>query len=212
MPRFNPNKNMVLQFKKQRARTIRKRMVKTPRDMITTKRSYYKVVNVPNTEAYAGWKFCLSDLPDYAEFTELFEYYRITGVRIRYTFDATATTTGSITADSFMPSIMYAQDTNDATAEARNDLMQHDKVVFKLLNRPGSIFIRPRTQVMMYEGASGTGYAEGVNKWINTADPGVEYYGWKYSINGDLENGLNDNRVGRLAFMITYYIEFKGAK
>lgn len=210
--KFNPNKNMIVQIKKQRSRVARKRIVRTPRDMIKTKRSYYMVNPIMNTEKFDAWKFRLSDLPDYTEFTELFEYYRITGVRIRYTFNGTNASLPIGNSYAFMPSIMYAQDLNDAIAETRPDLMQHDKVTFKSLNRPGSVFIRPKTQVMMYEGVAGTGYAEGVNKWINTSDPNVEHYGWKYSVNGDLEGGAGATAMGKMIFLITYYIEFKGAK
>lgn len=212
MPRLNFSKNMSVQMKKKKRHVIRKRTTRIARDMIKTKRSYYFVDTVQNTENYDGWAFCLSDVPDYTEFTELFEYYRITGVRIRYTFNGTNATLPIGNSYAFMPTIMYAADTNDSTPETRNDLMQHNGVSFKTLNRPGNVFVKPRTQVMMYEGVAGTGYAEGSMKWINTSDPNVPHYGWKYSINGDLEGGMGAQNIGKVTFMVTYYIELKGAK
>jgi len=118
----------------------------------------------------------LNNLNGYTAITTLFDAYRIVGARSQ--FFPTSNTYSSVgTAP-----IFTVLDFDDSTSTLISALLQYDT----LKVAPPTVFFersyKPRTAVAAYGGAF-TQFAQGSkNLWIDSASPGVFYFGIKYGV------------------------------
>lgn len=137
--------------------------------------------------------FTLGMLPDYAEFTTLFDQYKISGVKLRITPYSTAqmAQTGVGTANNQTLSVLMHSvlDHDDYTAPAAgttgiNALRQYR--TYKTRNflarngQPINIWLRPRIATAAYGSGVFSSYANSKPLWIDCDSINVEHYGIKY--------------------------------
>lgn len=144
-----------------------------------------------------GWtvmNFQLKQVPDYAEFTGLFDRYQIAGIKIKIipyltaitSFDTSGAGAGNGGGVQSMPitvhSIIDHDDSNNiggSTDAYVNQLRQYESYkVNNLAGRPIKRFFKPRIAMAGYAGTF-TGYANFKNIWIDAASNDIQHYGLK---------------------------------
>lgn len=137
------------------------------------------IVNYANEPTSGVFK--LSDLPNYTDFTNLFDQYRITNVAMRFmcAFNEATLSTGPTAT---IPNLISVLDHDDATPlTLRSGYLQYGSFKERRLDKELKISVKPRLATAVYNGAF-TGYAESDNSWVDCDSPAVEYYGVKWGI------------------------------
>jgi hypothetical protein len=132
-------------------------------------------------ESPSAFNFKLSSLPGYAEFTNMFDQYRITRVDVIYE-PASRCGPSAPTTSNGAPH-MWTQVDYDSTATVSvAELQQRENaMVHSAYDKWEHSFV-PKIAATVYQSAVASGYMvpEG-NPWISTQTPSVEYYGFKYA-------------------------------
>jgi len=126
-------------------------------------------------------KFGLSDLPDYTEFTSLFDDYRICAVEVSFVpkFNMLSVTTTSSVITPILVTVLDYDDNN--TPSGISDLMEYDSVVVTNFDKSCKRIVCPRWTTAAYSGTSTWSYASN-RGWVDAAYPDVYHYGIKYAI------------------------------
>jgi len=145
---------------------------------------------------FTATSFQLSDLPDYTEFTALFDKYRITSIEAWLFPRNTQTATGS---NGLITSVI---DYDDATALSTvSQAMEYQNQSTAPGNCGHYRRFTPAISLAAYSGAF-TSYAQRQNQWIDSASPSVQHYGYKLA-----------STVATTAFVydaiFKYHIEFQ---
>lgn len=157
--------------------------------------------------------FKLNDLPNYTEFTTLFDAYRFKGVKLEFVpiYNSHEINEGPASAldDRLgMPIMTFARDYDDANAPASEDtLLQYATNRRLQLSTRKSIYIAsPRCANLVFkDGITPVGYSEAKsNQWIDSANPDVLHYGLKYYLPTE-----NLSKIVYIRVYATYYLEFK---
>lgn len=166
--------------------------------------------------ANSGWtgpgtddEFRLSYLTNVSEFTNLFDMYKITGVRMKFIYDRNSAQ-GSIASES-LPTLYFYNDYDDGTPAANvGDACQYDSLRMKRMDRPITFFVRPKIQSMVYESAITTAYATPKkNPWLDCGNDAIPHYGCKWIIDA---NSAFASSIGTVTVMMTYYIACKDVR
>ena len=159
----------------------------------STKNHYFKrtFVDSINTDsagqAGIGKSFRLDMLPNYTEFTTLFDQYRINGIAIKVVWRSTGISMIETQADPDRPGapILYdVIDLDDATAPTtRNEVMsysKHQMTMYSTARRSRSKFFKPRGLNTIYRTGVSNAYTLANPKaWIDMSYVDVEHYGYK---------------------------------
>lgn len=144
--------------------------------------------SVNGNNLYKNWGFSLSALGDNTDFTNLFKYYRLKGVRLQIYFSNTSSPTedGNNTASN--QQILCWLDTNKdgtdlATSGAESTYLTSQtakkKLCLNTMGKPIDIYMPLRQQNMIYGGTGNTDYTTVSPKWISTGEPTTAHYGYK---------------------------------
>lgn len=159
-----------------------------------------------------GMEFKLNDLPNFTEFTTLFDAYRIRGVKLDFVpiYNSHEINEGPA-ASPFdrlgMPIMTYARDYDDSTAPATEDaILQYSTNSCLVLSNKKSVYIsHPRVATTVYRPGITAAYAEAKkNLWLDCANPDVPHYGLKYYV--PIENL---SKILYVRVYATYFLEFK---
>lgn len=148
----------------------------------------------------SGYAFRINELPNFAEFQNLFEQYRIDGVKIKlfYTIDANNVNTST---NGFL---MYFSDYNDASNPVSiNEFYEADakQLTFTQCNGYGksSIYLKPKVAQEIYRSAVTTTYATPRNNpFLDFTTSDTPHFGWKLGYAG----GAN---CGNIRGIVTFY-------
>jgi len=160
-----------------------------------------------------GWNataltFDLSRVTDYAEFTSLYDNYKITGVKVSFDYTPDVLPASPV-GDTFVPKIWCVRDYNDAATPNIDDMTQSTRVkVFRLF--PGktySIFLRPAVLQQVYKSVVSSGNVPKWNQWIDCNDYAVPHYGLKL-----VTQGFPSVNMGSVSLRIKYYLKFKNVR
>lgn len=153
-----------------------------------------------------GHAFKLSELPNYSEFTLLFDQYKIVGVQTKFIFDANCAqvpTTANALGPS-LPNLITVNDYDDATPLIIDtDYQQYETYKIARMDRPIKRYCKPKVATAVYNGTF-TGYAQS-SPWIDANSANVEWYGLKYSID-PVNTHSGANTIGFCTILRTYYI------
>lgn len=154
---------------------------------------------------YYALQFALSDFTTVNEFTQLFEQYRITKIRLQF-MPKFLTENSMVNINANVPFIIVAPDPDDANVPvSANEIWQKAGCRTIQGNKPFTVNIYPKAATYLYTGAA-SGYGPS-NNWINCDYPGVLYYGLKIVMEQTGVNGFYQyNIIG------TYSLEFKGVR
>lgn len=166
------------------------RFTRTSEDLIT----------VPASGGTVGVKvYKLSDMPGYADFTTLYDVYRIK--RIYVTFVPPSIMTAKTDAALFR----YAVDLNDLTNPTKDIINTYESVrKFNITNGLSSSFsFQPAANYSLTGNVATSSTGSVLSPWINTSSPDIQHYGIKYVA----DSGSN---IANIKVLITWVIECKG--
>lgn len=165
--------------------------------------------NVAGLDLFPTWAFKLNDLPNYQEFTNLFDEYRIDRVDLKFVFGANAMQLQTVPANTVagLVPIVTAIDYDDANpCTAMSQLFEYESAK---IHRMGDIFtvsLRPKISTAAYGGGVFTSYTNQRGIWIDNASPSVAHFGVKACIQTSLYGaGANTNQT--LEVFATYHIK-----
>lgn len=162
----------------------------------------------------------LDQVPEYAEFTALYDYYKIALVVYRITWLSTniSTIETDNNGDMGAPYCYYYIDRDDVTAHAASAsglnemraVSRCKRFTFTPDRRQLNIKFKPNTLSEQYRSGVATGYAVDFNKWLDTAQPGMPYFGTKLMFYTPSSGTPSSSNYFELE--ATYYMRFKSPR
>jgi len=162
--------------------------------------------------------FKLEDCVNYTEFTNLYDQYKIVGVKLKLIpYQTSALTAAAPHAQAGQPAFLihsaidYDDDTQVTLSNTGADaLRQYPSYkchnIYALNGKPWSRYVRPRVATEVYRTALLTGYQSTKMGWLDTTFADVSSYGLKL-----LFEVLSGGSAAQLMFkaQVTYYLKFK---
>lgn len=161
----------------------------------------------------------------YRSYSELFEYWRITGVKVTLMPNSDVKTVSANVAGRQIPTLWYYSDSNKGQSTPLNiDIVtRKSRVKYRRFNKPISVFYQPKiSQIMVQDPTSAVALGNetyvpkvGSNDWIPTTatsgyEPGLTKYGGFHW--GLITNNTAAGTVIPINVIVTTYYEFKGNK
>lgn len=162
------------------------------------------------TDELLALSFQLSDLPNYTQFTNLYDQYRILAVKVEFVARTPPVQYYGVSAISSSAPVLYtAIDLDDVTTPTSTTLLAHESCKFHGAFTPMSTnkyvrWLKPATAVEMYQTGGFGGYGARQNQWIDTTSSSVQHYGIKWWIATAATTPAYYYDV-----VFTYYMEFK---
>lgn len=164
-------------------------------------------------EVFGASTFNLAHLPNYTEFTSLFDRYRITHIQVqfflKYSPDSGAADPAGNQQNATHPILYLVKDYDDSTVPGGiNALREHAKVQMRIMdpNKVIKFNIKPSTLSETYRSAVATTYSPQWKNWIDMAHPDTPYYGLKFGA----ENFFGQNQT--IQMRATYWFECKDTR
>lgn len=157
---------------------------------------------------FGGVSTFTAAMPNYTEFTSLYDQYRIDGVDVELIFSNDQSSVNSPATS--LPLLYYAIDYDDANTVGVPDIVQYDNHKMFQLGSPSlpdgikRIHIKPNVDMALYNGVS-TGYARFPNARVDTGSPNVPHYGLKMAFDGFKSPGAS-TIVGYLNVVVRYHL------
>lgn len=173
------------------------------------------VTDIPygfNCMQFAGaCQFTLKDLPDYTDFTSLFDRYEIEQVDMEINCIYNSASAG--TATQVMPTITYVPDFDDSVFPASPaDISQYQRAktwTFRGNGHPLKVSIKPRVSIPV--DASAAAFAPGpTSTMLSVANAAVPYYGFKFWVRGVAFSTVNP--TSSLSFKCKYHLKLQDPK
>jgi hypothetical protein len=189
-----------------------------PRGVHSFTRTYPYVVQVLDTLTHYALPAQLNNLPNYTEFTTLFDDYRINLVEYMFVFDENSASVASANTPSqqsnFIPNLLTVHDYDDAALlTAVTDYCQYETFQCARLDKAIHRYVRPKSAQAVYGAGALTQYAQtDSNPWIDAGYPGAEFYGLKFAVVGNMEGGAGTRQLGMLTIYIRYHIECRDTR
>jgi len=147
--------------------------------------------------------FRLSDLPNYTEYTSLYDMYKINAVKITFVPQMTQNISlSTVNNPSAYAKFLTAIDYNDSSPVPLDDLRQYQSCKWTTILRPHKRFLRPR---IVDRGAT---YTPG-RPWISCDAPSQEHFCLKYAID-PMDSTVSNTMTYTLE--AKYYLSFKNVK
>lgn len=196
-------------FRRYRRRRIFKRSIKN-----STRTHYFKRTKVDEfTITNAGFvsiksdvadavynKWQLDQLPEYTEFTTLYDEYKICALKCRFVFDRNSAEVASANAE--LPQLITVFDQTDTTALANEaEALQYSSFKSVRLNRPITRYFKTRM-----EGSTNLIKAG----WNGTHYSNAGHYGMKVAV--DTISAGGGTTLGTLRVYTTFYLGMRKAK
>lgn len=160
--------------------------------------------------AYYGLSFSLDSIPNYSEFQNLFDAYKIRCIVLRI-WSGVTSNDASGSAAPLMGYFHYVHDYNDANAPSSLlEMYQYGNYRCIPFNRAvgKKIIVYPKLSIEYYKSLTTTGYGLSPPKWLDTTGTGVgiPHFGFKYAF--EWPNGPAKN----FRLTATYYFHCKNTK
>lgn len=153
-------------------------------------------------------------LPNYSEFTSLYDQYRIDWVECKFSFSNNNSSNTS--PGTTLPIFYLAKDYNDSKNATVTDLQQYStQQQWQLGNAQGrdgikTIAVKPNVDVALFQGLT-TGYGRGKPMFVDTSSPDVLHYGVKIAYD-PINFPAAATLVGYLACTFVYHMSLKNTK
>jgi len=176
-------------------------------------------MNTGQTECAFSISNVLADIPNVAEFTVLFDQYKLTGIKYQIkmvpnpdaNYKPGSTTT--LNPVNYFPTIWYCADFDDNNTQTIAQIKEFERVKHKVLrpNQELNIFVRPKTLTQQFRTATTTGYAVDFKPhWLDMAQTDIPYYGLKAVV--DMEGFSSSTDTMYLKINAKYYFKCKGTR
>jgi hypothetical protein len=149
-----------------------------------------KLKTVPDGQGGFSWNFSLSQFPQYTEYTDLYQWYKLLWVKITFypeqnsydSFESTGIQVGDTPTkiQGVSPIIVVCPDkTSDAVFSTINEAMAHHDSTLHSFNdgKEFTVFLSPKPNSLVGNAGGEVQTLSSGNKWITTASTGVEHYG-----------------------------------
>ena len=183
----------------------------------------YAFVNTVYTNPYLsaadGWVFyggtywTLQDVRNYTEFTNLFDQYRILGVKMTLYPQSNTAEAGTQSDTSLprgIPTLTWAIDLDDSSTPTELQvLMEDSRSHTRYFNKPVSIFLKPRAHNTI------AGSAQALlprGTWVDSNYDQVPYYGVKFGIHVPSPNPSTQTPWFAFKTQIKIYLQCRHAK
>lgn len=157
-----------------------------------------------------GFDFKLSYLPNYTEFTTLFDSYRINYVSVKFVSGINTANT-PVSTQYTLPQIYLYRDYDDASAPGSlNEVLQTEKFkVWNLAKTPNfKMGLVPAVASSVYRSATQTAYNRRFKQWLDCGYADVPHYGLKIFV--DAQMGGPDTAI--ITPIITVSCSFKDTR
>lgn len=152
-----------------------------------------------------AYNFTLASVPNYTEFTSLFDQYRIVAIKITFRprFNV-AQVAGS--SNDIYPNFVSVIDYDDSNVlSGIADYQQYQTYKITRFDKTHVRFFRPRMALAAYSGAFSS-YANQSAQWIDAASTGVQHYGVKFFIEAGVVGQTN---LQAWSVEVAYFLEFR---
>jgi len=206
-------RKMTKQALQPRMRVKGKYVVKQPIHYFTRFVSRGTLNGTSGTSSSFGVKtFKISDVAGYAEFSAIYDFYKISAIQIRFIPAANVTTT-TVQQTFYSNRFFSVLDYNDnTTPTSLNDLREYGNCKMTPGTKIHKRFFKPKLQVAVDEdGGAGSSY--GVvqfpkNPWVSMGSNQTEYFAIKYG----LEHPSLSANTELYVIECKYYLQFKSTK
>lgn len=172
-------------------------------DATATQRVSNEITDHTNL-ASGFYKFALNDVGGYTDFTNLFEKYKITGVKLKFipTLGTNALAGGS---NALRPIAIAVDRSVMSTTPTFVSLMEDADTKVRSGMKPFSVWISKPTAYTTIDGSSPAAML--TNSWLDTANATVHHFGVKYAFDGSQGTVTTAYKV-----FATLYIKCKGVQ
>lgn len=194
-----------------RKRTYRRRFTRRSRYSKKGQKLYlykrhcdYGELTISNiTATYGAYNFSLADLPNYTEFTSLYDQYKINCVKLTFLPQMnTSVSIGTINNPNASARFFSAIDYNDgSTPTSSDDIRQYQSCkVTPILRIHKRVIFKPK--ILDTNGFS-------IAPWMSTATPSANYFGLKYAI-----EAMDSTSTLSMTYTVeaVFYMSFKQVK
>lgn len=138
------------------------------------------LVSLSSGPLYGAYNFQLSSLPNYTEFTNLFDKYRIKWVKVTFMPKFSEVDMSNFATYKAAPLATVIDLDDSSNPTATTDLMQYDSYKVTRGNEVHVRSFKPRLAQAAYTGTF-TGYTQApADVWVDCGSPTVQYYGLKF--------------------------------
>lgn len=142
-----------------------------------------EILSSGTSASFAGYSVNLSQLPNYTEFTTLFDQYRINKVVVKFVPSFTQDTIGST---EITPNLQSVIDYNDVTTPtATSELLQYQSYRRTRGNQTHTRVFTPSTLVDISDTASSPKWKQ----WLSTANATLPHFGLKVALDATVVAG-----------------------
>lgn len=161
-------------------------------------------------EVFQAYTFKLSDLPNYTEFTNLFDRYRICKVAVHLIPQWTNSDLNPVTTTERVNPAIYSvvDTTEDAAPTSLNEMYEYSNCKITRGGRIHKRYFTPSVLTSAFESGASTAYIPKFKQWLTTDDPATPHYCMK--IAADKTSTSSNNFTIRV--MMTYYLQCKNIK
>lgn len=151
-------------------------------------------------DVVGAMQFQLNALPNYTEFTNLFDCYRINAIKVTLMPRANSAEAGT---NQGLVKLFTVIDTDDATSPTNlQEVLQYENVKSSNSAYDHKRYLKPKIARSLYQAGGIAAYGESTG-WIDCSNPGVPHYGLKYVLQ-QLPAGAQSWDC-----KIKYYLSFK---
>lgn len=205
----------------KRKRTYKRRYVRkarVPRNLgnkaFTFKRKFINTISPALNTTYGCQTFTISQLPNYTDFTSLFDRFRIlkvvTKIYLRTGPDAQNLNNGN---NSWYPKFYWYRDVDDTSINTSiNSMLERNNVKVTVFDpkKPLTVTCVPNTLVRVYESATTSSYSPEYKKWIDCDNINTPLFGWKWAID-NIPSTVGNTAPYTFDFIHTFYFQTKEA-
>lgn len=208
-------------YYKKRAKKYRKSYKRIPRSPANGVHFFKRIEDITiiqpqdDVDTVGSFFFRLNDLSNFTEYTNLFDVYRITGIKLMFRPNTNVAFINNMQAPSTVatikiPRLYVCFDMDDTGVITIETLRQKSYCKVKNATVSWNWFIRPRWANIAYETNLVSGYTVGgQKKWLNSNNPGIPHYGIKWGI--EPFGTVDPNIVGPFSIKVeaVYYFQCK---
>lgn len=232
-PSYKPRRRYALRkkrpsFTRRFRKSYRRPSIKRPkfffkRTMVATMaiKDKYNVGSDVITTGSSGssYDWSLTNVPNYSEFNNMFDFYKICGIKVKFIFDKNSIDVGTTGSNQTIPELVTWSDYNTLTAPSTlASILDKPSMKVKPLTRPITRYFKPKAYMDSSSSEMNIPVIQSFwNHWFNTASTGnldetiVPHIGLKYSVDASMGGGTGTNTIGHLRVYTTFYLAFKSA-
>lgn len=155
--------------------------------------------------------YALQKLPNSSEFTNLYDMYKIKGVKVIFEYLHNDSSADGLT-NFGLPTLCTVNDYDDGTIPANTgEMMQYQSFRMRRMDKPIKLYMRPAISCEAYKSALTTGYTSRWGQWIDIGNPDLPHYGFKWAVLS-ANASHSDRTIGVVRILFKYYLSFKGVR